>query len=304
MHGTLPHVCVGAHGAPGAGVFTLDSRGTACHPRLTDDTANDTDDLGEAGATHRSDCLVLVTGTPEGLDSSAAHVHLYLLMGQSNMAGRGAIEDEDRTPHLSVFVLEADGTCVPAIEPITRDRPGKRGVGPGLSFGKALAAGHPKARIGLVPCAVGGSPLARWEKGGNLYAVAIDRVRAAMTRGTLRGVLWHQGESDSTPGLAGTYGSRLDRMIADLRADLGLPNLAFVAGELGEFLWAAGSRHGAAARLVNAALAELPRRVAHTACVTSAGLLDRGDAMHFDTASQRELGRRFAAAMVRVQSGQ
>jgi len=231
-------------------------------------------------------------------------LHLYLLMGQSNMAGRGKIEAEDKTPHPRVLTLDTNGAWQPAVEPITHDKPQVLGVGPGVSFGKAMAEKNPDVTIGLVPCAFGGTPLKRWQKGGDLYSNAVHRARLAIKAGTLKGVLWHQGESDSTPALAKTYGERLDQMIRDLRADFGSPDLPFVAGQLGEFLYTRGSNNVAEVRLVNDTLAKLPERVPLTGCASSAGLNHKGDQLHFDAASQRELGRRYAAEMIRLRASQ
>jgi hypothetical protein len=232
-------------------------------------------------------------------------LHLYLLMGQSNMAGRGKIGAEDKTPHPRVLLFTLQDNWEPAIEPVTHDKPGMLGVGPGLAFGKAMAAADPGVTIGLVPCAVGGTPLKRWERGGDLYSNAVQRARLAMREGTLKGIIWHQGESDSgTATNANSYGDRLSRMIQAIRADLGTPNLPFVVGQIGEFLYDRGPGHAAYPRVVNAALAALPEKVPATACAPSKGLKDKGDVLHFDAASQREFGRRYAAAMLRLQSAQ
>ena len=190
--------------------------------------------------------------------------HLYLLMGQSNMAGRGMIEAADKTPHPRVLTLDTNGAWQLAVEPITHDKPQVLGVGPGVAFGKTMAEKNPEVTIGLVPCAFGGTPLQRWQKSGDLYSNAVHRAKLAMRTGTLKGVLWHQGESDSTPALAQTYGERLDQMIRDLRADLDSPGLPFVAGQLGEFLYTRGSNNVAEVRLVNDTLARLAERVPHT----------------------------------------
>lgn len=228
--------------------------------------------------------------------------HLYLMQGQSNMSGRGAVETEDKTPHPRVLMLTTNGEWRLAIEPVTHDRPKIIGVGPGLAFGKALAAVAPDVTIGLIPCSVGGSPLERWQRGGDLYSNAVHRARLAMAVGTLKGVIWHQGESDCTPDLAPSYGRRLTQMIRDFRAELGVPKLPFVVGQLGEFLATRQTNPVPEARLVNTALAALPEQLELTACVSSAGLAHKGDELHFDSASQRELGRRFARAMLELES--
>lgn len=226
--------------------------------------------------------------------------HLYLLMGQSNMAGRGKIETEDKTPNPRVLTFATNATWQIAVEPITHDRPTLLGVGPGVAFGKVMAESNPGVTIGLVPCAVGGTPLNRWENGGDLYSNAVHRAKLAMKYGTLKGILWHQGESDSKPGLAETYGDRLAKMIQDIRADLNSPNVPFVVAQLGEFLYSRQATNITEARIVNETLANIPAHVSRTGCASSAGLTHKGDEVHFDTASQRELGRRYAAEMSRL----
>jgi hypothetical protein len=223
-------------------------------------------------------------------------------MGQSNMAGRGVIETEDTTPHPQVLVFTTNLTWRIAVEPITHDYPTRLGVGPGLAFGKAMAGSNPRATIGLVPCAVGATPLSRWEKGGDLYSNAVHRARLAMKSGTLKGIIWHQGEADSRPGMAETYGDRLAKMIGDIRAELDSGNLPFVVGQLGEFLYTRQATNITEARAVNAMLEKIPARVSRTGFASATGLMHKGDEVHFDTASQRELGYRFAVEMIRLQA--
>jgi hypothetical protein len=131
--------------------------------------------------------------------------HLYLLIGQSNMAGRGKVEKEDRTPHPRVLALNKQDEWVPAVDPLHFDKR-SAGVGPGLAFGKALADADKGVTIGLIPCAAGGSPITVWKKGGywkqtssKPYDEALRRTALAQKRGVLKGILWHQGESDSKP---------------------------------------------------------------------------------------------------------
>lgn len=230
-------------------------------------------------------------------------LRIYLLMGQSNMAGRGVIEDEDKTAHARVLMYETNDVWVPAVEPITKDAHKPNGVGPGLAFGKAMAEKDASVIIGLVPTAVGGTPLSRWSKGGDLYENAVHRAKESMRDGTLAGVIWHQGESDTgTKEKAETYGKRLAKMFADLRADIGAPDLPIVVGELGQFfIHRTNGKPVPLAKVVDAALKDIPHHVAHTGCVLSEGLKDKGDQLHFDSASQREFGRRYAEVMWNLQ---
>jgi acetyl esterase/lipase len=231
--------------------------------------------------------------------------HLYLLVGQSNMAGRGTVEEQDRTPHPRVLTLNEKDEWAPAAEPLHFDKPKIAGVGPGFAFGKAMAEAEPGVTIGLIPCAVGGSPLASWQPKAvdeatktTPYDTAIRRARRAMQDGTLKGILWHQGESDSNEKSAPKYGDRLEQTLGRLRDEVGGPGVCMVVGELGPHTLA---KNPWAAK-VNAELRYFGRRFDRCASVTAKGLKDKGDQTHLDAASAREFGRRYAAAMLRLRA--
>lgn len=231
--------------------------------------------------------------------------HLYLLIGQSNMAGRGKVEDVDKVPHPRVLMLTKDLKWAPAVDPLHFDKT-SAGVGLGSSFGRAMAEANPDVTIGLIPSAVGGTPLGRWEKNKDLYKQGLERAQAAMKSGTLKGILWHQGESDSGRlETAQSYSDRLSKMVVDLRAELGAGDVPFVAGKLGEFL-SEGIKDGKPTnfnREVNKQIGMLPEKAKNTAVVESSALVDKGDKVHFDSPSLREFGKRYAAAMQKLQSG-
>lgn len=230
-------------------------------------------------------------------------LHLYLLIGQSNMAGRGAVEEQDKQPHPRVIRFTKENAWAPATDPMHFDKPTIAGVGLGSSFGRAMADVRSDVTIGLIPCAVGGTPLSRWSKGGDLYAQALERAKLAMQDGTLKGILWHQGENEAgSEALAKTYGERLAKMVKDLRADLGAGEVPFVAGKLGEFL-KREDKDGKPSHwpVVNEQIAALPKSVSNAAVVESTGLKPKSDVVHFDTPSLREFGKRYAEAMMRLQ---
>jgi hypothetical protein len=222
---------------------------------------------------------------------------LFLLVGQSNMAGRGAVENQDRAPHPLVVMLNQAGEWVPAVDPMHFDKTAA-GVGLGKTFGKLVAEANPGVAVGLIPCAVGGSPIDAW-KPGEYYAPtkshpwddAISRAKLALAAGELKGILWHQGESDSNDKLAAGYAAKLDDLIARLRKELNAPNVPFIAGQMGVF---ADVPWSDAKKVVDQAHQQLPTRVARTAFVSADGLKHKGDKVHFDSASLREFGRRYA----------
>lgn len=229
--------------------------------------------------------------------------HLYLLIGQSNMAGRGKVESQDETIHPRVFTLNKENKYKPAIDPIHFDKPQIAGVGPGLTFGKTMANYNASIRIGLIPCAAGGSPITVWKPGGywkqtdsQPYDDAIKRTKIAVKDGVLKGILWHQGASDSNENDAELYEDRLVALIDALRTELELPDLPFVVATLGDFF----VKRCPEAQIVNNALRRIPQLVKHTACVGSSGLEHKGDILHFSAEAARELGRRYADAMMRL----
>ncbi len=82
----------------------------------------------------------------------------------------------------------------------------------------------------------------------------------------MKGILWHQGESDNDPKKAEVYLEKLKTLVANLRRDLKAPNLPFVAGEIGYFN---KENH------VNAIINRLPNELENTAVVSAKGLTDR-----------------------------
>ncbi|MEM9702137.1 MAG: sialate O-acetylesterase, partial [Planctomycetota bacterium] len=223
--------------------------------------------------------------------------HLFLLAGQSNMAGRGAIAEEDLEPHPRVFALNAEENWVPAVAPLHFDKPERIGVGLGRSFAIAYAADHPTVEVGLIPCAVGGSPISAWEPGAEYaplgvkpYDEAIARARVALTSGELKGILWHQGESDCTPEDAPRYAERLNALIARFRADLDAEDVPFLIGQLGQFRDPPWGRLGRQVDGTHRAAAETNAAVRF---VSSDGLTDKGDKLHFNADGYREFGRRY-----------
>jgi len=227
--------------------------------------------------------------------SRPENMQLFLLIGQSNMAGRGKVEAEDKVPHPRVFMLTKGLAWVPAVDPVHFDKPERIGVGLAKTFGAVVADTDPAAVIGLIPAAFGGSALDEWAPGAPHYINAVARAREAMKHGRLAGILWHQGESDRAPDKAATYAGRFAKMIASLRADLGAESVPLVVGEIGRFCPNEGP--------VNAEIRQLPGLVPHCALVTTEGLAGRPEepeVLHFVTDAFRELGRRYAKAWLEI----
>jgi hypothetical protein len=224
--------------------------------------------------------------------------HLYLLVGQSNMAGRGKVEAEDKKPIANLLMLDKENNWVPAVDPLHFDKPGA-GVGPGRTFGIAVAAADPTITVGLIPCAAGGSPIDAWKPGAyhaqtksHPWDDAIKRANLAQEKGVIKGILWHQGESDSNEKLAAAYAGKLKDLVLAFRMEL-KTDAPFLVGQLGEF---EGKPWSEGYKLVDKAHRELPQQLPNVAFVSAQGLGHGGDKLHFDNKAQREFGKRYAAA--------
>ncbi len=224
---------------------------------------------------------------------------VYLLIGQSNMAGRGVIGEADKEPMAGIFMLTKDDKWVPAVEPVHFDRPDRLGVGLSRAFAKTLKDfGAGASGIGLIPCAMGGSELDEWKPGGKLYTEAVRRTKLATAGGArLRGILWHQGEADSQDLFkARSYAARWSAVMQSLRADVG--DAPIVVGGLGEFLYTRDKNDYPYSRMINEALASLAMNEKNVAYVPSGALTHKGDILHFDSPSLKEFGRRYAMAFL------
>lgn len=248
--------------------------------------------------------LILLSCIATGLfaqKNKTPKMEIYVLLGQSNMAGRGEITpafENEGNPR--VFMLNKNLEWVLAKHPLHFDKPKAVGVGPGLAFGIKMAEANPAVQIGLVPCAVGGTSIEKWAPGKydkdtdtHPYDDAVARIQEAMKQGVIKGILWHQGESDTSPEKAAAYLANLETLIARIRKVCNNPNVPVVVGELGLFK---ENR-----RIINEVIAALPARVEHTAIAKSNGLEQKGDGAHFNSESAQLLGYRFAEQMLLLQ---
>ena len=246
-------------------------------------------------------CLGVVLNVTAKDKTNSGDYDVYLLIGQSNMAGRGyMIEGDENVFDENVFILNDAGEVVPATNPlnqyssIRKDMSMQR-INPGFSFSKKIAKKTGR-KVLLVVNARGGTAIRQWKKGeggDGYYEEAVRRTKQAMQYGTLKAILWHQGCADSKR--ANVYMDDLSALVANLRADLGA-DVPFVAGELGH--WRA---HTAA---FNEMIRTISKHIPKSAWVSakdcgpivtrkSNGQPDLKDP-HFDRDSQIILGERYA----------
>lgn len=238
----------------------------------------------------------------------SARTHVFLLAGQSNMAGWSPFDGGAGYPAGTLQVgrsgvswsSNADGALVPAVVPLDHwEHNTNTDMSLALQFTIDYAAAHPGVTVVLVPAAMGGTGFGdnRWNPGDDLYADAVARVNALMTANPgflFKGILWHQGERDMNAAIAtpaAAYRAALDAMIAGMRADIVAAD-ATTPFVLGQPLYSRYSAEPVFAEITNT-----PSTTAYCAVVSSEGLTDRGDNLHFNAASLRSLGARYATAL-------
>jgi predicted TIM-barrel fold metal-dependent hydrolase len=238
--------------------------------------------------------LLLSVHASRAESAEPENLHIYLLIGQSNMAGRAPVP-EDLTGEIErCFLLNAEGQWEPARNPLNRyssvgKGPQHQRLGPGYSFARKMLEANPDINIGLIVNAQGGTKIEQWLGKSKLYYGIRGRSKPFRDSGRIKGVLWHQGESNSDRPEG--YLENLKILIGNLRNDFNDMNLPFVAGQIRH------EPHFA----INDEIAKLPDEVHLTGVASSEGLTTY-DRWHFDSESQLKLGERYAEAMLALQA--
>jgi alpha-L-fucosidase 2 len=242
--------------------------------------------------------------------------YIFLCFGQSNMEGYPGIQAQDKGPVDDRFQVLAAvdfpsmgrtaGNWYPAVPPLCR--PGT-GLCPADFFGRTLASNlPPNIRIGIVNVAVAGCKIEMFDKtnyqayaataapwlqniakgyGGSPYQHLVDMAKLAQKDGVIKGILLHQGESNSGDRqwpnkVKGVY----DNLIKDL--NLKAEEVPLLAGELVN-----ADKNG-----MNAIIDKLPQTIPTAHVVSSKDCVGRGDNLHFAPAGYRELGAHYAQTML------
>ncbi|MBO4884522.1 MAG: sialate O-acetylesterase [Clostridia bacterium] len=226
-------------------------------------------------------------------------IHSFLMIGQSNMAGRGDIGDVPPIANPALKVLR-NGRWQRLFVPVNPDRPFS-GISLAESFADAYQRDH-GVDVGLIPCADGGTRIDQWREGGLLFDHAVMQARLAERTSTIAGVLWHQGESDSVPALWPSYGEKLEAFYAALIRALKLEDVPFLAGGLGDYL-ADNPALKDHFHDVDRQIEAFARVHPMTAYVSASGLPGRPDNLHFNAPALREFGLRYYEAFRKLERG-
>ena len=223
----------------------------------------------------------------------------FLMIGQSNMAGRGDLCDVEpiKNPHCDMLRM---GRWIEMSEPVNPDRPvtvNGRG-GSGISLAARFADEYAKKYgedVGLIPAAYGGTSLSDWQPGGILFdhAVAISKIAQRSSR--IIGILWHQGEYDANlMKNVSTYRERFINMTDALFHELELAeDTPIIIGGVGDFLDTYTPLSLPLGRELNRELQGIRQYRPNVAFASAEGLTCKNDNIHFDSVSLRIFGKRY-----------
>ena len=222
-----------------------------------------------------------------------------LIIGQSNMAGRGFKAEVEPIVNDKLWVLR-NGRWWKMYVPVNPDR-----VTAGINLVESFADLYANAtgeNVGIIPCADGGTSLEQWAVGGVLFDHACYMSELAKRSSEIVAVLWHQGESDCSPERAPVYEERLTEIISALRKKIGLEEVPFIVGGLGDYLkyTTRSDRFGLYYKDINAALMRVAEKGYKIGFASAEGLGANPDNLHFSAAALREFGVRYYNEFLRL----
>ena len=248
--------------------------------------------------------------------------YIFLCFGQSNMEGAARPEAQDLVSAGPRFLLmpavddpqrgRKMGEWCEALPPLCRPN---NGLTPADYFGRTLVKSLPEnIRVGVIHVAIGGIRIEgfmpdsiasyvkkapSWMKGmleaydNNPYERLVTLARKAQKDGVIKGVLMHQGESNTGEAdWALKVQSVYDRLLGDLK--LKPEEVPLLAGEVVQ-----ADGQGQCIRM-NKQIDELPQTIHTAQVISSTGCTNGPDRLHFDAAGYRELGCRYGERMAEL----
>jgi Domain of unknown function (DUF303). len=251
--------------------------------------------------------------------SQDSNFYIYLCLGQSNMEGNAKFEAQDTTVDKRFQVLETvncpdlnrtKGTWYTAVPPLCRC---KTGLTPADYFGRTMVANLPKkVKIGVINVSIGGCKIELFDKDnyqtyvstapswmlnmikeydGNPYARLVEMAKLAQKAGVIKGILLHQGESNTNDTL---WTKKVKVVYDNLMKDLNLKpkSVPLLAGEL------VSAEQGGACASMNSIIAKLPKTIPNSYVISSKDCPAAKDHLHFLAEGYRIIGKRYAEKML------
>jgi hypothetical protein len=262
-------------------------------------------------------CALFFLGS--GAFAQDPNFHIFICFGQSNMEGAARFEPQDSVVDARFRVLQAvdcenlgrkKGNWYTAVSPLTRCN---TGLGPADYFGRTMVANLPQnVRVGVINVSVGGCKIELFDKNGyqtytatapswmvntlkqydgNPYARLLEMAKLAQKDGVIKGILLHQGESNTGDT---TWTRKVKGVYENILQDLNLKarNVPLLAGEVVN-----ADTKGVCASM-NTIIATLPQTIPTAHVISSANCEDGPDNLHFSVAGYKELGKRYALKML------
>lgn len=260
---------------------------------------------------------LMFTTEAEEVHVQDSNFHIYLCFGQSNMEGQGTIESQDETVADRFQVLQAldcsglgsKGEWRVAVPPLCQCG---TGLSPADYFGKTLIKNLPEStKVGVINVAIGGCDIRLFDKDiyqdytstyeeswftdkvaaydGNPYQYLIDLAKLAQKDGVIKGILLHQGETNTGDAQWPNYVKKIyEDMLNDL--SLSADEVPLLAGEV-------FSGDDNCCSSMNPIINTLPEYIPTAHVISSDGCTGQDNA-HFNSAGYRELGKRYAVKML------
>ena len=228
------------------------------------------------------------------------NVWVFIMAGQSNMAGRGHVEPNDTVPNFRILSINKKGNLIVAKEPLHFYEPSMTGLDCGLSFGKELLKHIPDSiYILLIPTAVGGSSISQWINDSTFRNVTLfsnfrEKVEIGKKHGIIKGILWHQGEADAKSTEIKIYDKQLEKLFSLFRNEINDRHLPIFIGELGSF-----SKTNENWQSINVKIRNYVKNDTNSYVIKTGDLFDKGDRVHFNSEGQRIMGQRFAEEFIK-----
>lgn len=223
-------------------------------------------------------------------------IHSILIIGQSNMGGRGFKEEVPPIINDRLYVLR-NGRWRAMYVPVNPDR-----ITSGINLAESFADLYSKEHnvdVGIIPCADGGTSIDQWQVGGLLFDHACYMAELASRTSTIAAVLWHQGESDCSNDRYPVYKEKLAVIFDEFRRKLELYDVPFLVGGLGDFLEDYFKNDNYL--YVNNALMQYADENEMTGFVSAKGLGANPDNLHFSAEALREFGVRYYNEFVKIE---
>jgi len=248
--------------------------------------------------------------------------HIYLCFGQSNMEGNAKFEPQDTLNVNNSFKMMSAVDCpalhrkmgewYTAVPPLCRC---ETGLTPADYFGRTMIDNLPKkVTVGVINVAVGGCKIELFDQekskeyiasspdwlknivknyDNDPYARLVAMAKIAQKKGVIKGILMHQGESNTGDTL---WPQKVKKVYDKLLKDLNLKpdSVPLLAGET-----VSEDQNGKCASM-NTIINKLPATIPNSYIISSAGCEGVEDKLHFSAAGYRKLGTRYAAQMLKL----